>query len=165
MSEPSTASFPSPLLWRSSLRYLVRHPWQFGLAVLGVALGVAVVVSIDLANVSAERAFTLSTEAVTGRATHQVVGGPGGLPDDAFRRLVVDAGIETAAPVVEDYVFLPRKPGRPAWTFHLMGIDPFSEGPFRAYLSGTRGGSGTDRAGTDLGALLTRPGAAVLPAA
>jgi putative ABC transport system permease protein len=41
--------------------------------VLGVALGVAVVVSIDLANASARRAFTLSSEAVTGRATHQVV--------------------------------------------------------------------------------------------
>jgi putative ABC transport system permease protein len=165
VNEPSAASFPSPLLWRSSLRYLLRHPWQFGLAVLGVALGVAVVVSIDLANASAGRAFALSTEAVTGKATHQVVGGPGGLPDDAFRRLVVDAGIERAAPVVEDYVTIPRRPGQPARTFHLMGVDPFSEGPFRSYLSGTPGGSGTDRAGTDLGALLTRPGAAVLPVA
>ena len=75
----------SSLLTRSSLRYLLRHPWQFGLAVLGVALGVAVVVSIDLANASARRAFTLSTEAVTGRATHQVAGGPEGLTDTARR--------------------------------------------------------------------------------
>ena len=165
MSEPSAASFPSPLLWRSSLRYLVRHPWQFGLAVVGVALGVAVVVSIDLANASAGRAFALSTEAVTGKATHQVVGGPGGLPDETFRRLTVDAGIEHAAPIVEDYVVIPRKPGKPGRMLHLMGVDPFSEGPFRAYLSGTPGGSGTDRAGMSLGALLTRPGAAVLPTA
>jgi putative ABC transport system permease protein len=165
VSEPSTAGFPSPLLWRSSLRYLVRHPWQFGLAVLGVALGVAVVVSIDLANVSAGRAFTLSTEAVTGRATHQVVGGPGGLPDDAFRRLVVEAGVERAAPVVEDYVLIPRKAGQPSRTLHLLGVDPFSEAPFRAYLSGAPEGLGTDRASIDLGPLLTRPGAVVLPAA
>ena len=165
MSEPSNAGFPSPLLWRSSLRYLVRHPWQFGLAVLGVALGVAVVVSIDLANVSAGRAFTLSTEAITGKATHQVVGGPGGLPDDAFRRLVVEAGIERAAPVVEDYVTIPGKAGQPARTLHLLGVDPFSEGPFRSYLSGAPGGSGTDRAAVDLGPLLIRPGAGVLPAA
>src|SRR5947209_8291745 len=165
MNEPSTATFPSPLLWRSSLRYLVRHPWQFGLAVLGVALGVAVVVSIDLANASARRAFTLSTEAVTGRATHQVVGGPGGLPDDAFRRLVVEAGIEQAAPVVEGYVTIPGKDGQPPRTLHLLGVDPFSEGPFRAYLSGPPGGPGTDRASIDLGPLLTRPGTGVLPAA
>ncbi|HEX9942048.1 MAG TPA: ABC transporter permease [Thermoanaerobaculia bacterium] len=152
------------LLHRSSFRYLLRHPWQFGLAVLGVALGVAVVVSIDLANASARRAFTLSTEAVTGRATHQVTGGPEGLPDAAFRRLVLEAGIERAAPVVEDYVMLPTAAGQPSRTLHLLGVDPFSEVPFRAYLSGTPGGSGRDRASVDLGPLLTRPGAGVLAA-
>ena len=94
----------TPLLYRSSLRYLTRHPWQIGLAVLGVALGVAVVVAVDLANASALLAFDLSTEAVTGRATHQVVAGPGGLPDDTFRRLVVEAGAPAAAPVVESWV-------------------------------------------------------------
>ena len=61
-------------LARIALRYLRRHPWQLTLAVLGIALGVAVAVSIDLANESARRAFSLATVAVTGRATHQVVG-------------------------------------------------------------------------------------------
>ncbi|HEV8582846.1 MAG TPA: ABC transporter permease [Thermoanaerobaculia bacterium] len=152
------------LLTRSSLRYLLRHPWQFGLAVLGVALGVAVVVSIDLANASARRAFTLSTEAVTGRATHQVAGGPLGLPDDVFRRLVLQAGIERAAPVVEAWVTTPTRPGEPSRTLHLLGVDPFSEAPFRQYLSGTPGGPGSDRAAVDLGPLLTRPGTGVLAA-
>ncbi len=101
------------LLWRSSFRYLLRHPWQFGLAVVGVALGVAVVVSIGLANASASRAFTLSTEAVTGRATHQVIGGPVGIPDDAFRRLELEAGVERAAPVVEGWIGLPASPPSP----------------------------------------------------
>ena len=55
----------SAILWLSSLRYLIRHPWQVGLSVLGVALGVAVVVSIDLANQSAKRAFSRSIEAVS----------------------------------------------------------------------------------------------------
>ena len=64
------------LLTKTSLRYLLRHPWQIGLSILGVALGVAVVVAIDLANSTRTRAFALSTETVTGRATHQIVGGP-----------------------------------------------------------------------------------------
>jgi putative ABC transport system permease protein len=156
------------LLWRSSLRYLFRHPWQFGLAVVGVALGVAVVVSIGLANASASRAFTLSTEAVTGRATHQVIGGPSGIPDDAFRRLALEAGIERAAPVVEDWVSLPASPRSPARTLHLLGVDPFSETPFRSYLGSPAGGSRQDsrqdQAAIDVGALLTRPGACVLAA-
>ncbi|HEV2845332.1 MAG TPA: ABC transporter permease, partial [Thermoanaerobaculia bacterium] len=152
------------LLRRSSLRYLLRHPWQFGLAVLGVALGVAVVVSIDLANTSARRAFTLSTEAVTGRATHQVVGGPGGLPDAVFRRLVVEAGIDRAAPVVEEWVTVPAGPGRPFRSLHLLGVDPFSEAPFRAYLSGVPDQSRTGGSSIDLAPLLTRPGAGVLSA-
>ena len=45
-------------LARLALRHLARHPWQLGLAVLGIALGVAVAVSIDLANESARRAFS-----------------------------------------------------------------------------------------------------------
>ncbi len=130
----------TPLLWRSSLRHLVRHPWQFGLAVLGVALGVAVVVSIDLANASASRAFTLSTEAITGRATHQVAGGPEGLPDDTFRRLVLETGIP-AAPVVEGYVLVPGRDGKPRRILHVLGIDPFSERPFRPYLGTGAGGA------------------------
>jgi putative ABC transport system permease protein len=148
----------NPLL-RSSLRHLLRHPWQFGLAVLGVALGVAVIVSIDLANASATRAFSLSSEAVTGRATHQVVGGPEGITDEAFRRLVLETDLP-AAPVVEGYVRVPGKTGR---MLHLLGIDPFSERPFRPYLSG---GTAASREGSsiDLAPLLTRPGAGVLSA-
>ncbi len=146
----------SHLLWRSALRNLPRHPWQLGLSLLGVALGVAVVVAIDLANASAVRALTLSTEAVAGRATHQVTGGPRGLPDDVYRRLVLAAGVDAAAPVVEDWVTVLPPSSQPPHTLHLFGVDPFAEAPFRAYLSA--GG------GADLRAFLTRPGAAVLTA-
>jgi putative ABC transport system permease protein len=146
-------------LWMSSLRYLIGHPWQVGLAVLGVSLGVAVVVSIDLANQSAKRAFALSTDAVAGRATHTIIGGLGGLPEDLYRRLRVEAGVWTVAPVVEGYASIPAEgpqslkeiPGR---RFQLLGIDPFAEAPFRPYLS--------DTANSDISALVTRPGAALI---
>jgi putative ABC transport system permease protein len=159
----------TPLLWRSSRRHLVRHPWQIGLAVLGVALGVAVVVSIDLANASARRAFSLSTETVTGRTTHQILGGPEGLPDDAFRRLAVDAGLAgelPMAPVVEGFGGIRRKPGEAVRIFRILGVDPFSEQPFRPYLNGGAGKSeGTRGFSIDLAPLLTRPRAGVLSAA
>jgi len=88
-------------LARLAGRQLSSHPWQLGLAILGIALGVAVAVSIDLANGSALRAFGLATEAVSGRATHQVLGGPSGLPEALYRRLRLDLGVRRAAPIVE----------------------------------------------------------------
>lgn len=169
-----------PALLRSSLRYLLRHPWQIGLSILGVALGVAVVVSVDLANASAQRAFDLSTEAVTGRTTHQVVGGPAGLEEDLYRRLVVEAGIRPAAPVVEGHlrVVEANVPETAPRSLRVLGVDPFAERPFRPYLrslrrggdrvgEGSGDGAGEDpdegaAAGIDVGAFLTRPGAAVL---
>ena len=54
-------------LVRVGLRYLSRHPWQTALMVVGVMLGVAVMVAIDLANAAASRAFDLSTEAIAGK--------------------------------------------------------------------------------------------------
>ena len=117
-------------LRRSSFRYLLQHPWLMGLSVLGVALGVAVVVAIDLANTSADRAFELSAETVAGKATHQVVGAAGSVDEDVYRRLRTEAGYRQSAPVVQGYVTLAERDR----TFQLLGVDPFAEGPFRPYV-------------------------------
>src|SRR5438132_361451 len=126
-------------LARLAVRQLRTHPWQLGLAILGIALGVAVAVSIDLANGSALRAFGLATEAVSGRATHQILGGPSGLPDDLYRQLRVDIGVRRAAPIVDGDVALLGLGGdvadRAGRSFHLLGIDPFVDHDFRPYLS------------------------------
>ena len=50
-----------PVLLNFGWRYLLRHPWQTALMILGITLGVAVVVAVDLANASASQAFQLST--------------------------------------------------------------------------------------------------------
>ena len=148
-------------LARIAVRHLAKHPWQLGLAVLGIALGVAVAVSIDLANESARRAFSLATVAVTGRATHQVVGGPSGVPDDFYRRLKVELGARLAAPVLSGDVAAADRPGR---TFTVLGVDPFAEAPFRPYLGDEgdrverRDPPPRDRFST-VAALVTRPGA------
>jgi len=157
-----------PLL-KIGWRYLVRHPWQTGLMVLGIALGAAVVVAIDLANSAASRAFDLSTDAIAGRATHQVVGGPRGLNEAVYTRLRVEAGIEAAAPVVVDYVTSPQLGDRP---IQLLGLDPFAETPFRSYLAATSAfGAPPSRARSSDGpgvpvdslvAFFTRPGAVLL---
>ena len=72
------------LLTRLSRRYLARHPWLAGLSILGVALGVALVVSIDLANQSARSAFLLSAQSITGKATHQLTPSGQGIPESFY---------------------------------------------------------------------------------
>lgn len=121
-------------LLRVGLRYIRRHRLQSLLLVLGVALGVAVIVAIDLANSSASRAFQLSTESITGKATQQIIGGPNGFDDSIYRKLRVDLGIRNSAPVVENYVTAVELDSRP---MQLLGIDPFAEAPFRNYLGGS----------------------------
>ena len=139
-------------LARSSRRYLLRHPWLTALSVLGVALGVAVSVAVDLANTSALRAFEVSGEAVTGRATHQVVGGPGGVDGALVARLALGAGVAEVAPVVEGDARTARQPWR---VVSVLGVDPFAEASFRPFV----GGPGS---GLDAGTFLTVPGAVLL---
>ena len=139
-------------LVRSSRRYLLRHPWLTALSVLGVALGVAVSVAVDLANASALRAFEVSGEAVTGRATHQVVGGPGGVDGALVARLRTEGGVDQVAPVVEGNARTARQPDR---VVSVLGVDPFAEASFRPFV----GGPGS---GLDAGTFLTVPGAVLL---
>ncbi|MFN2274691.1 MAG: ABC transporter permease, partial [Anaerolineales bacterium] len=118
-------------LVKAGWRDLIRRPMQAFLMLLGVALGVAVIVAIDLANQSAQRSFTLSTEALVGRATHRIVGGPDGVPQELYRHLRADLGMQNLAPVLEGLgvaVDLDSLPVR------LLGIDPFAEAPFRDLL-------------------------------
>lgn len=124
---------------------------------LGVALGVAVVVSIDMANESAGRAFLLSTESVTGRTTHQIVGGINGVEEEIFIRLRNEGVIELAAPVIAKTVSSEQLGNRP---FQLLGIDPFSDAPFRDFLSRPGNAAAADIGG--LAAFLTTPGSVIL---
>jgi putative ABC transport system permease protein len=140
-------------LTRIAYRYLFRHPWQTVLMVIGITLGVAVVVAIDLANASASRAFDLSAESVTGRATHQISGGPEGLDETLYTNLLRKGLDIAAAPVLTEYISSSQLGGQP---LQLLGIDPLADAPFRDYL-GTGGSSSSGL--TDLTAFLTQPGA------
>ncbi|MEZ4737245.1 MAG: hypothetical protein R3E79_59955 [Caldilineaceae bacterium] len=59
--------YSSKTILRLAWRNAQRRPLQSLFLVLGVAIGVAMIVAIDLANGSAARAFALGTETVTGR--------------------------------------------------------------------------------------------------
>lgn len=121
----------SPLLGRASARYFRRHPWQFSLTLLGIALGVSVVTAVDLASQSARRAFELSSEAVLGRATHQILGGSRGISEQIYVDLKKRLDGVPAAPVIEAPV---KRAGSDDGALTLFGVDPFAEPEFRAHL-------------------------------
>ncbi len=142
-----------------SLRTLLRHPIQFAIMTFGIALGVAVMVSIDLANVSAARAFDLSTSAVTGRATHAIVGSAQGVDESLYVRLRTDPQWRNrleSAPLVIGYAVSPQLGEVP---FTLLGIDPYAEAPFRSYL-----GTQQQTRPEAIASLLMVPGAILLSA-
>jgi putative ABC transport system permease protein len=125
-------TFPKTL-WRVGWRYLIRSPWQSLLMIFGIMLGVAVVVGVDLANQSASRAFDLSTDTIAGKATHFLAGGPGGIDEAVFSDLKRNGFEYPIAPVISEYVISPELGDLP---LQLLGIDSFSEAPFRNYLGG-----------------------------
>lgn len=127
------------LLGRASLRYLLQHRLQLVLSVLGVALGVAVVLSIDLAIQSAQAGFRISAETVSGRATHVIVSDGGYVDESLVADLRIEYDVAAVAPVVEGFASSGLVPGR---ALRILGVDPFSEGPFRPYVAG--GSSGLD---------------------
>ena len=114
------------MLWSTSFRHLLRHPVQLLLALLGLALGVATIVAVDVATGSAARAFELSLAAVQGPATHELDGGPAGIDEAWYVQLVRTLHVVRANPVVEGYVTTGDE------ALQLLGVDPLAAAGFAA---------------------------------
>jgi len=147
-----------PALSRASLGYLFRHPWQLVLALLGICIGVAVIVAVDLAVESSRKAFKLSMDTLTGAATHQVIGGPSGVNENLYTLLRVEHGIENIAPVVEGRVTISGV------SVHLLGVDLFAERQFRSFSFDAAAGPADSGFSAEalFGRILTEPGAVLM---
>jgi putative ABC transport system permease protein len=117
------------LLNKANRRHFYRHPLQLALAVFGIALGVAMLVSVDLAVESSRRAFQLSMDALTGKTTHHIVAGSGSLDETIYPQIRRDLGDVPMAPAVEGFVAAHDQ------TLRLAGFDPFAESPIRQGLA------------------------------
>jgi len=142
----------SPLLLRAGLRYQLRHPWQAALALIGILMGVAVVLAVDLANQAAKASFALSAEQLRGAATHRVTSADDQVPETVYTQWAVEPGHPPMAPVVSAQLRIDGQTGR----YRLVGLDLFAEGPFRDQLPGAIDGE------VELGDWLAHPDAAAL---
>jgi putative ABC transport system permease protein len=142
------------LLRRASLRFYLRHPWQLGLAIAGISLGVGVYVGVSLANDSAARAFDVTAAEVRGPLTHRLLPLGGGLDERSYSDLVLRDAAVRAAPVVEAEV---RIAGRASLRVPLLGLDPIlGETAFR--MAGV-----APARGTDFARLIAEPNTVLLP--
>lgn len=113
-------SASSTLLLRASVRFFLKHPAQLLLSILGILLGVAIVTAVLITNASSRTAFTLSADALTGDATHQLIGAEFGV-DQTFYAQLRRTQPWPMAPVIEGYLSIGTE------LFTVLGIDPFAD--------------------------------------
>jgi len=143
------------LLQRAVSRHLLHQPWQLGLAILGIALGIAVVCAVQLTQASARQALAYAQRALGGPATHRLESTTGeayGLDERDYVRLAQRWPRLRLQPVVSGYAGLA---GDDRTSLAVVGVDLLSSGA-------GRGAARRLGAAIDFAALLTRPGTAVL---
>jgi putative ABC transport system permease protein len=118
------------LFLRHSLRHFARHRLLTALNILGIALGVTVFVSVQIVNRSALESFRASVDIVAGRANLEVHGDGLDLDENVYPVIREHAGIAAATPVIVGVATLPDFPGE---YLRLLGLDLFSNRPFRTF--------------------------------
>jgi putative ABC transport system permease protein len=114
------------LVWRPLRREKIRS----GLTIAGIAVGVAVLVAIELANASALRAFGESVDAISGKANYQISSGSGTIDERLLLRLqpLWGRGARFAPVIDADGIMLPA-----AAPIRILGVDLLSDLHFRDY--------------------------------
>jgi putative ABC transport system permease protein len=105
---------------------------------LGVALGVAVVIAIQLTNQSSIRGFETALETVAGKAAVEIIG-VGGIDETVLPDLGWLRTIGTASPVIEGQMALVQQQGenlRRAEALRVLGVDILRDLTLRQYMVG-----------------------------
>lgn len=100
------------------------------MAVLGICLGVAAIVSIDIVNESVLKSFEDAITHVTGRAALQVTGTGSAFPEKMLDLVQGLPGVEYAVPVLETTASFAGGKER---SFMILGVDMLQDGQIRDY--------------------------------
>ena len=132
------------------LRYTARHKLLGALNVLSVALGIAVYLSIQVANHSANESFSAGVDLVAGKAHLEV---RGEINETLWPEVARTPGVKAATAIVEGVATLPDLPGE---YLRLVGVDVLTSAPFSTFQIDERATR------LDLGQWLGRPGCIAL---
>lgn len=145
----------NPLVLRATGRHLLRHPWQLGLALLGIALGIAVVCAVQLTQASARQSLAYAQRSLSGPTTHRIesaAAADSGLDERDYLAFAARWPRVSAMPLLSGRV---RVSGATEYDLTVAGIDVLAA---RADDAASRRLGAT----LDLGAFVGRAGTAVV---
>jgi putative ABC transport system permease protein len=134
------------------LRPILRRPWRFLVTVIGVATGVAAVISTIAASRAAIASFAEGVEEVAGAARLEITS-PGGLPEMLLADLRPVSGDALVVPVVEETVLLLELGDG----VRLLGVDLLLDAEVRPVLSDDEELPDLDTTLLGFGGLVSRP--------
>lgn len=143
----------SPMFWRFAARAMVRRPGRTFLTLLGIAIGVATIVAVNLTTHTTRRAYHEMFASVTGKASLEVVAeGTGGFDGSVVLRLEEQSPIKAAVPLIQSPAALVGNSG-PVPVL-VLGIDADRDHLAREY----RVDSGSGLTGQDTAGVLLEAG-------
>src|SRR4030066_1179084 len=113
-----------------TLRHLRLHKGRTLLSIIGIALGVGVFVSVQLAIYTAIESFNTSVDHVSGKANFQITSFGRGFSEEVYLKVKKVSGVKAATPVIQYTSKIEEPIGEP---LYLLGIDVFSDQLFREY--------------------------------
>src|SRR5262245_7490532 len=114
------------------LRRLIHERLRSGITILGIALGVAVVVAIQLANDSSVRGFQEAIETVSGKASLEIAGPGLGIDEERLTQLGWLREFGQVSPIVEGSALVSPSPGVEEWV-QVLGVDILTDRSLRDY--------------------------------
>jgi putative ABC transport system permease protein len=119
-----------------SVRHLLRAPFRTSLTVGGIAVGVAMMVSIAAVNRAVLEAFQSTVETVAGKADLSVASAGSGFPEEILDQVRAIPGVAKAAGTLS---IVAPVVGQPGESLYIMAVDLTDDGTFRDYKSADSG--------------------------
>lgn len=114
------------------VRRLLREPLRTMITIVGVALGVAVVIAIQLANAGSVRGFQTALDTMSGRASVEIVGSAAGVDETMLPLLGWLREFGRVSPVIEGDMAALLDGGRTE-AMRVLGVDILRDVPLRDY--------------------------------
>ena len=143
--------------------HLASNKLRTGVTVLAVALGVAIALSVDLANATAVASFASSVNVISNHVNLQVLGVGHGFDDRSLLRVQSVPGVLYASPTIEDSLTIGARP-HDAFSgdiLRVLGIDLLRPVPGSAGITATPGAIATGTKAVDPYVLVNEHGAFV----